>query len=97
MPALRTKTELDAALAEWATYEDPTAWHRSGRGNLTRTWEDSRVTVFRRGNGHHWCLSHPKDGTRFSRDSFPSEKAAQRAAGTAVGVAYWYVPRKGVA
>jgi len=99
MPTLlkRTETLLDKAIAEWAEYERPEAWGRSGKGNLTREWDGSRVTIFRRDGGFHWCLSHPIDGTRFSHGAFPSERSAQQAAGTAAGVAYWYVVSKEVA
>ncbi|GEM_PF-1604024 len=97
MPKVLTRRDpdpdLEAALREWALFERPEAWRRSAKGNLTRLWNGSRVTIFRRGASFRWCVNDPDDETQFSSRGYETQAEAVTGAGYAVGVAYWYVGR----
>ena len=62
-------------------FTDSTAWQRSKRGNLWRTWEGLTLSIFRRrgvDDLYGWSIAD-EDGVRYSRESFDSEDDAMTA------------------
>lgn len=88
MPKIKTKQqrEVDEALARWAEFEDPEQWTRTKRGNLTRVYDGTRVTVFKRPDEiFGWCISSSEDETTFG-EGYDDESDAMTALGEALGV-----------
>lgn len=50
-------------------------WKRSGRGNLTRTFDGLRVTVFSKDWGYRWCITDGEE-ERYSDTTLPTEEEA---------------------
>ncbi len=45
-------------------------WRKNHKGNFTREWCGSRLTVFRQRGTWKWCISTPGEDTVFSRRSY---------------------------
>ena len=54
-------------------FVDLRKWHRSRRGNLTREWDDSRLTIYQRHGRFSWCINYSEEETVFSPRSFETE------------------------
>lgn len=80
-----TDPALEAVLARWAEFEEPSAWRRSPKGNLWRHWEGATVSIYRRRDGFGWCIAD-EDGPRYSQRAYETEADAITAAGEALGV-----------
>ncbi len=88
MPKIKTKQqrEVEEALARWAEFEDPQNWSRTRRGNLTRSYDGTRVTVFKQGDeSFGWCISSTEDGTTFG-EGYENSEDAMTALGESLGV-----------
>lgn len=68
-------SQIEAALNE---FRQPSAWQRNIRGNISRTWEGNRVTVFFRQRRHWYCINHsdPNIEPEYSTESYASEDDA---------------------
>lgn len=88
MPRALTKRDplIEAALAEWARFEEPAAWRVSKRGNLWREWDGVTLTIFRHGCRYRWSIADEEYGPRFSDQDYTTEEAAMVALGEAIGV-----------
>lgn len=88
MPKIPTKQqrEVAEALVRWAEFEDPKEWTRTKRGNLTRVYDGSRVTVFKQPDeSFGWCISSNEDETTFG-EGYENSEDAMTALGEALGV-----------
>ena len=75
---------LRASLAAMAEFENPTKWVRNARGNLSRVWNGTRLTVFRSHGRFKWCVG--EDEPWFSRSSYESEEDAKGSLMSELGV-----------
>ena len=64
---------LDALLGD---LPGPRGWYRSERGNLTRSWNGFRLTVFGRYDGLYGWSLHGPGVSRYGRGIYRSEAAA---------------------
>lgn len=80
------RQELEAALAEWAEFEDRSAWHQSKRGNPWRRWGDSIITIFRRRGKYAWCISGDDEEPEYSHEEYETLCDAISGVGHAIGV-----------
>ena len=63
-------------------FEDPSEWWTSTKGNRTRRWDGGLVVVYRSRRlpgRYQYCIVDPSGSPRYSRDTFPTEKATIRA------------------
>lgn len=83
---MKRKREVEAALARWEAFERPSAWRRSRRGNLWRTWGDLTVSIFYHADArYHWSVAD-SDGPRYSSCGYATEEEAMTALGEAIGL-----------
>jgi hypothetical protein len=68
--------EVEAALAEWAQFENRTNWHSTHKGNLTRQWDGSTLTVFMKRNRRFAWSSNYEDEVRYSANTFETVEEA---------------------
>jgi hypothetical protein len=70
-----------------AAFTDLAYWHpsRNGSGNLTRTWDGVRCTLFHRHGRWKWCWAAADDDPHFSRGSWLTPEAAAEALYEEVG------------
>lgn len=64
---------IAARLAAREAFEH--GFRRSDRGNLTRTWDSLRLTIFHRDFAYRWCISDGTE-TRFSPECYDDESVA---------------------
>lgn len=66
MPKLSdtSEREIQAALALRNHFHDPDEWRHASNGNLWRSWDGQRLTIFRRYHGFKWCIAFGGAGCR---------------------------------
>lgn len=90
MPKIPTQEQrvMEAVLAQWKEFEEPSAWKRSRKGNLWRPYDGMTVTVFLRADRYWgWCIADG-DEMRYSTSGYQKVEDAKTALGEAIGIGY---------
>lgn len=77
--------QVDAALAEWAEFENRANWHKTAKGNLSRQWDGATVTIFKKRSRYAWSSNY-EDEVRYSHNTFETEAEALQSLGSELDV-----------
>jgi hypothetical protein len=83
--SVTAKPQVDAALAEWAEFENLDRWNKAHNGNLVRSWEGATVTIFKKRGRYAWS-SNLNDEVSYSPSTFETEDEALQSLGAVLDI-----------